>query len=264
MATLPGVVRYATALLLAGSGVAGCTGRAQVPDWVLAPVPAVGVLADSGRGQRLPLSLRSGELEFIAYATPSSRVMVLRDGMPGRMRASVISFVPVPPQGRDSFQTMSRRVLLVWTADEMSEGLAAGGTHFPASVVPLPNHCCSPDQMRAGRWNAFSVLDVQFEQEWHAINGSVSISPPRLTGPCSGAVERAFSAASGDTSWCQEAEFDVSLDVSYRQNNIAPEAPGAVRTRGIAPVRVRGIQLRIDCARRTEAFEPLCGPYLSP
>lgn len=238
--------------------LAGCTAPVP-PAWAAHPSRVVEIRPEIGE-HPLPLALRASEFGMLDYGLPSSSITVLRDGIPQRMRASVVSFIPVPPQGRDSFQTMSRRILLVWTPDRRTEGLTAVATHSPAAFRPLPRSCCSAMQMRARRWGGWSELDVEGEQAWHATHGSVAIRPPRLGGACADSLRRILATMSQGTAWCRSADFEVSLDGSYVQAR-ADRSPAVIRTRGIAPVRVRGAHVLIDCARPAGKFDDFCGPH---
>jgi hypothetical protein len=228
------------------------------PAWTTDPTRVAEIQREDAT-RPLPLVLRTQEFGMLDYGLPSSGITVLRDGVPQRMRASVVSFIPVPPQGRDSFQTMSRRILLVWTPDRMTEGLTAVATHSPAAFRPLPRSCCSAAQMRARRWSGWSELDVEGEQAWLATHGSVAILPPRLGGACPDSLRRMLATMSQGTAWCRSADYEVSLDGSYVQAR-ADRSPVVIRTRGIAPVRVRGAHVLIDCARPAGKFDDFCGP----
>ncbi len=250
------VSRYGWAVCGPATLLAGCTAPVP-PAWTTDPTRVAEIRADIGE-HPLPLALRVSEFGFLDFGLPSTTITVLRDGLPASMQASVLSFVAVPPQGRDSFETRSRRVLLVWTADRSTEGLMAAGSHFPAIIEPLPDPCCSTAQVRELRWFGLSVLDVRDEQQWHAMHGSVTIAPPRLRGACSDSLRRMMADMSEGTAWCRRAEFAVTLDASYQQPR--RDSMVAIRTRAIAPVRVRGTQVLLDCARPNGRFDDFCGP----
>jgi hypothetical protein len=249
------VRRYGCAVCGLATLLAGCTAPAP-PAWIARPSRVVEIGADIGE-HPLPLALRLPEFGFLDFGLPSTTITVLRDGLPASMQASVLSFVAVPPQGRDSFETRSRRVLLVWTADRRTEGLMAAGSHFPAIIEPFPDPCCSSAQVRERRWFGLSVLDVQGEQQWPAMHGSVTIAPPRLRGACSDSLRHMLADVSEGTAWCRRAEFAVTLDASYQQP--MRDSTVAIRTRAIAPVRVRGAQVLLDCARPNGKFDDFCG-----
>ena len=252
------VWRYGCAVCGLTTLLAGCTAPVP-PAWAVHPSRVVEIGPEIGE-HPLALALRLSEFGFLDFGLPSTTITVLRDGLTASMQASVLSIVPVPPQGRDSFQTMSRRILLVWTPDRRAEGLTAIATHSPAAFTPLPRSCCSAAQARARRWGGWSELNVDGEQAWHATHGSVAILPPRLGGACADSLRRMLATTSQGTAWCRSAEFEVSLDASYVQATPG-RPPVVIRTRAIAPVRVRGAHVLIDCSRPAGKFDDFCRPH---
>jgi hypothetical protein len=234
--------------------IAGCAAPVP-PPWATAPSRVVEPRANISDNR--PLKLRVPEFGFLDYGLPSSAITVLRDGVPAPMRATVLALVAAPPEGRDGAQTRSVRILLVWTADGETEGFYAAGTHFPAEIRPLPEPCCSDAQQSERRWLGRSVLDVRGEAQWHAARGTVTIAPPWLDGACSDSLRHVLAQVSEGTASCRRAEFEVTLDASYQQP--PSESIGAARTRAMAPVRMRGVQVLLDCGRPNGKFDAICG-----
>jgi hypothetical protein len=169
----------------------------------------------------------------------------------------------LPPQGRDTLQFLGRRLLLVWqdgraSEDSGREHFLVGGTHLPAFLRrDMP--CCEPGQRREGRSVPFIQLAVPQERLWHGTAGTVTIHPPKIRAVCRKPLRNRLIGFGIMPAGCRRAVFDVALDVSLRQTR--QQQAGPVRQRAIAPARVEGIQVLVDCLAPAKGkLDRVCAP----
>ena len=244
--------------LMASGGVGCAPIQPTPPDW-LKRMEIPGVTMDSTNRPVFAFTY-GGSLLGPAFHAPQSRVTVLADGIPRSMRGTAIAWIPMPPQGRDTLDEIGRRVLELWSDEGPGESMVASLPFSPGFVGDRRSRssCCTREDLRELHGETGAALDITGEMGWHAERGTLSISPPSITGRCSRALQRRIDGWGDYRAACYSATFEISMDLMFVQRSDA-EAARPVRTRAIRRTIVRGVALMLDCAR-SRGETAFCGP----